>query len=107
MFPFYSTLQEPVLFATTIMENIRFGKLDASDEEVYTAARKANAHEFISSFPDGYSTVVGGSLGGKLLGQQAVVRLRSHASTGLKQLSRLLKYSARRQPSQERPTSHA
>ncbi|XP_063142299.1 mitochondrial potassium channel ATP-binding subunit isoform X3 [Rattus norvegicus] len=51
--------QEPVLFATTIMENIRFGKLDASDEEVYTAARKANAHEFISSFPDGYSTVVG------------------------------------------------
>lgn len=41
------------------MENIRFGKLDASDEEVYTAARKANAHEFISSFPDGYSTVVG------------------------------------------------
>lgn len=51
--------QEPVLFATTIMENIRFGKLDASDEEVYTAAREANAHEFISSFPDGYSTVVG------------------------------------------------
>lgn len=52
------------------MENIRFGKLDASDEEVYTAARKANAHEFISSFPDGYNTVVGGSLGGKMLGQQ-------------------------------------
>ncbi|CAO2603613.1 Mitochondrial potassium channel ATP-binding subunit [Lemmus lemmus] len=51
--------QEPVLFGTTIMENIRFGKVDASDEEVYTAAREANAHEFISSFPDGYSTVVG------------------------------------------------
>ncbi|XP_034374920.1 mitochondrial potassium channel ATP-binding subunit isoform X3 [Arvicanthis niloticus] len=51
--------QEPVLFATTIMENIRFGKLDASDEEVYTAAREANAHGFISSFPDGYSTVIG------------------------------------------------
>lgn len=63
-------MQEPVLFATTIMENIRFGKLDASDEEVYAAAREANAHEFISRFPDGYSTVVGGSLEGKLLGQQ-------------------------------------
>lgn len=51
--------QEPVLFGTTIMENIRFGKLEASDEEVYRAAREANAHEFISSFPDGYSTIVG------------------------------------------------
>ncbi|XP_026957305.1 mitochondrial potassium channel ATP-binding subunit isoform X2 [Sagmatias obliquidens] len=51
--------QEPVLFGTTIMENIRFGKLDASDEEVYAAAREANAHEFITSFPEGYNTVVG------------------------------------------------
>nr|XP_020031965.1 ATP-binding cassette sub-family B member 8, mitochondrial isoform X1 [Castor canadensis] len=51
--------QEPVLFGTTIMENIRFGKAEASDEEVYTAAREANAHEFISSFPEGYNTVVG------------------------------------------------
>lgn len=41
------------------MENIRFGKLDASDEEVYAAAREANAHEFISSFPEGYHTIVG------------------------------------------------
>uniref|UniRef100_A0A8W4FQW1 ATP binding cassette subfamily B member 8 n=1 Tax=Sus scrofa TaxID=9823 RepID=A0A8W4FQW1_PIG len=51
--------QEPVLFGTTIMENIRFGKLDASDDEVYAAARAANAHEFITSFPEGYSTIVG------------------------------------------------
>lgn len=51
--------QEPVLFGTTIMENIRFGKLEASDEEVYAAAQEANAHEFISSFPQGYSTIVG------------------------------------------------
>uniref|UniRef100_A0A8C4LDX1 Mitochondrial potassium channel ATP-binding subunit n=1 Tax=Equus asinus asinus TaxID=83772 RepID=A0A8C4LDX1_EQUAS len=51
--------QEPVLFGTTIMENIRFGKLDASDEEVYAAAREANAHEFIASFPEGYNTIVG------------------------------------------------
>lgn len=41
------------------MENIRFGKLGASDEEVYAAARAANAHEFITSFPEGYHTVVG------------------------------------------------
>ncbi|XP_045693759.1 mitochondrial potassium channel ATP-binding subunit [Phyllostomus hastatus] len=51
--------QEPVLFGTTIMENIRFGKPGASDEEVYAAAREANAHAFISRFPDGYDTVVG------------------------------------------------
>ncbi|KAM9186390.1 mitochondrial potassium channel ATP-binding subunit [Dugong dugon] len=51
--------QEPVLFGTTIMENIRFGKLEASDEEVYAAAREANAHDFITSFPDGYGTIVG------------------------------------------------
>lgn len=43
------------------MENIRFGKLDATDEEVYTAAREANAHEFITSFPQGYNTMVGES----------------------------------------------
>lgn len=41
------------------MENIRFGKLGASDEEVYAAAREANAHEFITSFPEGYDTIVG------------------------------------------------
>ncbi|XP_028345386.1 mitochondrial potassium channel ATP-binding subunit isoform X2 [Physeter macrocephalus] len=51
--------QEPVLFGTTVMENIRFGKPGASDEEVYAAAREANAHEFITSFPEGYNTVVG------------------------------------------------
>ncbi|XP_027759620.1 ATP-binding cassette sub-family B member 8, mitochondrial isoform X2 [Empidonax traillii] len=51
--------QEPVLFATTIMENIRFGKPEASDAEVYEAARQANADSFIRSFPQGYDTVVG------------------------------------------------
>lgn len=51
--------QEPVLFATTIMENIRYGKPDATDEEVYEAARQANAHDFILSFPHQYETVVG------------------------------------------------
>ncbi|NXD31366.1 ABCB8 protein, partial [Spelaeornis formosus] len=51
--------QEPVLFGTSIMENIRFGKPGASDAEVYEAARLANADGFIRSFPEGYDTVVG------------------------------------------------
>ncbi|NWJ00763.1 ABCB8 protein, partial [Crypturellus undulatus] len=51
--------QEPVLFGTTIMENIRFGKPGASDAEVYAAARLANADGFIRAFPQGYDTVVG------------------------------------------------
>ncbi|XP_059585271.1 mitochondrial potassium channel ATP-binding subunit isoform X2 [Alligator mississippiensis] len=51
--------QEPVLFGTTVMENIRFGKPGASDAEVYAAARRANADGFIRSFPEGYDTIVG------------------------------------------------
>ncbi|XP_069672760.1 mitochondrial potassium channel ATP-binding subunit isoform X1 [Periplaneta americana] len=51
--------QEPVLFAASIMENIRYGKPGASDNEVIEAAKLANADEFIQSFPEGYSTVVG------------------------------------------------
>ena len=51
--------QEVFLFAGSIMENIRYGKPEASDEEVYEAAKKANAHEFITGFKDGYQTEVG------------------------------------------------
>jgi ABC transporter fused permease/ATP-binding protein len=51
--------QEPVLFSTTIGANIRYGRPDASDAEVEAAARAANAHLFVSGFPDGYQTVVG------------------------------------------------
>lgn len=51
--------QEPVLFGTTVMENIRYGCPSASDEEVREAARLANAHHFIEQFPDGYFTLVG------------------------------------------------
>ncbi|CAL1579470.1 unnamed protein product [Knipowitschia caucasica] len=51
--------QEPVLFGSSIMENIRFGKPEASDAEVVSAAKQANAHGFVTSFPDGYNTVVG------------------------------------------------
>jgi len=52
-------LQETTLFAGTIRENIAFGRPDASLEEVIAAARVAEAHEFITSFPDGYDTLVG------------------------------------------------
>lgn len=51
--------QEPVLFATSVKENIRYGKPTANDQEVYEAAKQANADEFITSFPDGYDTVLG------------------------------------------------
>lgn len=51
--------QEPVLFATSVRENIRYGDSTVSDEQVERAARLANAHGFISQFPAGYDTVVG------------------------------------------------
>lgn len=51
--------QEPILFGTTVMENIRYGKPDATDDEVMAAAKMANAHEFIIGFPAGYETMVG------------------------------------------------
>lgn len=51
--------QEPVLFGSSIMENIRFGKPEATDAEVINAAKQANADGFVMSFPDGYNTVVG------------------------------------------------
>ncbi|CAH2235327.1 jg5897 [Pararge aegeria aegeria] len=51
--------QEPVLFATTVRENIRYGRPEASDAEVYEAAKTANADDFIRGFPEGYNTMVG------------------------------------------------
>ncbi|KAK3608510.1 hypothetical protein CHS0354_010363 [Potamilus streckersoni] len=51
--------QEPVLFAATVMENIRYGRPDATDQEVIEAAKLANADMFIRQFPDGYNTVLG------------------------------------------------
>ena len=51
--------QDAYLFTTSIKENIRYGRLGASDEEVIEAAKRAYAHEFIMSFPDGYDTLVG------------------------------------------------
>src|SRR5690625_1850619 len=51
--------QEAILFADTILNNIRIGRPGASDEEVVAAAKMANAHEFIESFPDKYESIVG------------------------------------------------
>jgi ATP-binding cassette subfamily B (MDR/TAP) protein 1 len=51
--------QEPVLFDTTILENIRFGFPDATQEQVQNAAKLANAYDFIVEFPDGFQTMVG------------------------------------------------
>lgn len=51
--------QEPILFNGTLRENIRYGRLDATDEEIETAARDANVEEFVRNFPDGYETMIG------------------------------------------------
>jgi len=61
--------QEPVLFSGSIRANIAYGKQGASDAEIEQAARDANAHDFISSFPEGYATVIG-ERGTKLSGGQ-------------------------------------
>jgi len=51
--------QEPILFATTVAENIRYGRLDASDAQLFAAAQAANATEFIDRLPEKYETIVG------------------------------------------------
>ncbi|MCC5634573.1 ABC transporter ATP-binding protein/permease [Nostoc sp. CHAB 5844] len=61
--------QDPSLFHRTLMENIRYGRLDATDEEVIEAARKAYAHDFISQIKEGYDSLVG-ERGVKLSGGQ-------------------------------------
>ncbi|HAU1652487.1 TPA: ABC transporter ATP-binding protein [Legionella pneumophila] len=61
--------QDPTLFHRSLMDNIRYGRTDATDEEVILASRKAHAHEFISLLPEGYKTLVG-ERGVKLSGGQ-------------------------------------
>ena len=56
---FALVLQEPVLFSTSIAENIAYAKPDASYEDIVAAAQAANAHEFITHLPEGYDTQVG------------------------------------------------
>jgi ABC-type multidrug transport system fused ATPase/permease subunit len=61
--------QDVMLFGGTIQENIAYGKLSASKEDIIKAAQRANAHQFIMSFPEGYETIVG-ERGVKLSGGQ-------------------------------------
>lgn len=61
--------QEPVLFGGSVLDNIRYGRLEATEPEIAGAARLANAHEFITALPDGYDTLVG-DRGSRLSGGQ-------------------------------------
>lgn len=66
-------LQDSFLFSGTIMENIRYGRLDATDEECMAAAKTVQAHEFISAFPDGYNTMLTANGGGLSQGQKQLI----------------------------------
>lgn len=58
---FGMVLQDTWIFHGTVMENLRYGKPDATDQEVIAAAKSAHAHSFIKHMPDGYDTVIGGN----------------------------------------------
>lgn len=68
-------LQDTHLFTTTVMENIRYGKLDATDEEVIAAAKLANADTFIHQLPDGYNTLLTGDGANLSQGQRQLLAI--------------------------------
>ena len=68
-------LQETHLFTDTVMENIRYGRLDATDEEVIAAAKLANADSFIRKLPHGYDTVLTGDGGNLSQGQRQMLAI--------------------------------
>ncbi len=68
-------LQDTHLFTDTVMENIRYGKLDATDEEVYAAARLANADGFIRRLPQGYNTMLHGDGANLSQGQRQLLAI--------------------------------
>lgn len=68
-------LQDTHLFTATVMENIRYGKLDATDDEVYAAARLANVDTFIRQLPDGYNTVLTGDGANLSQGQRQLLAI--------------------------------
>ena len=70
-----TVLQDVNLFTGTVMENIRYGKLDATDEEVVSASKRANAHDFIMMLPDGYNTVLKGDGSGLSQGQRQLISI--------------------------------
>ncbi len=68
-------LQDTFLFSTSVLENIRYGRPDATDEEVVQAAKLAQAHEFIERLPDGYHTVLGERGTGLSQGQRQLIAI--------------------------------
>ncbi len=68
-------LQDTFLFTGTVMDNIRYGKLDATDEECIAAAKLANADEFIRRLPDGYNTMLTGAGAGLSQGQRQLIAI--------------------------------
>jgi ATP-binding cassette, subfamily B, multidrug efflux pump len=68
-------LQDAFLFSDTVMNNIRFGRIDATDEEVVAAARLARAHEFIERLPEGYQSVLGERGRGLSQGQRQLISI--------------------------------
>ena len=70
-----AVLQDTHLFTGTVMDNIRYGRLDATDEECIAAAKAANAHSFIRRLPDGYQTMVTGDGGNLSQGQRQLLAI--------------------------------
>ena len=68
-------LQDTNLFTGTVMENIRYGRLDATDEEVYEAAKIANAYDFITRLPEGFNTVLSGDGSNLSQGQRQLLSI--------------------------------
>jgi ATP-binding cassette subfamily B protein len=68
-------LQDTHLFSGTIMDNIRYGRLDATDEECIRAAKLANAHGFIKRLPDGYNTYITGDGGSLSQGERQLLAI--------------------------------
>ncbi len=75
-------LQDTKLFAGTIADNIRYGKLDATDEEVIAAAKLANAHSFIEKLPDGYETEIRADAVNISVGQAQLINIARAAISG-------------------------
>jgi ATP-binding cassette subfamily B protein len=68
-------LQDTFLFSDTVMNNIRYGRLDAGDEEVIAAAKLASADQFVERLPEGYQTVLGERGGGLSQGQRQLIAI--------------------------------
>ena len=75
-----AVLQDTHLFTGTVLENIRYGRLDASDEECIAAAKSANAHSFVRRLPDGYNTIVSGDGANLSQGQRQLLAIARAAA---------------------------